>query len=73
MTLTATVSPTDGGGTVSFTANNGTMAGCGAVPLTADGQATCTWSTAGPIHPLIEAVYSGDANFAGSGCSATRS
>ena len=65
VTFTATVTPTDGGGTVAFTDNNTTIAGCGAVPLTAAGQATCTMVSQGPEHTLIEAIYSGDANFLG--------
>jgi uncharacterized protein YkwD len=65
VTFTATVTPTDGGGTISFTDNNVTILGCGALPLTAAGQATCTMVSQGPEHALIEATYSGDANFLG--------
>ena len=64
VTLTATVSPTDGGGTVSFGSSPQAITGCDAVPLNAAGQATCTFTNPGPLHPVIDAVYSGDANFA---------
>jgi titin len=33
--------------------------------LNAAGQATCTTTFVGPLHPLLDAVYSGDANFLG--------
>ena len=65
VTFTATASPTDGGGTVSFSDNGNAIAGCGAVQLNAAGQALCTMVSAGPEHSLIEADYSGDANFLG--------
>ena len=65
VTFTATVTPTDGGGTITFTDNNATIPGCGAMPLTAAGQATCTMVSQGPEHALIEATYSGNANFLG--------
>ena len=64
VTLTATVNPTDGGGTVAFTGVDASS-GCGAVPLNAAGQATCVTTFTGPLHPLLDAVYSGDANFLG--------
>ncbi len=62
VTLTATVSPTPDGGTVTFTDNGNTISGCGSVAV-AGGVATCptTFSTEGN-HPL-EAAYSGDSNF----------
>ena len=66
VTLTATVSPTDGGGTVAFTGVDASS-GCGAVPLNAAGQAVCTTTFVGPLHPLLDASYSGDANFLGFG------
>jgi hypothetical protein len=71
VTFTATVTPigapaVDGGGTVSFTDNGTTIAGCGAVALTADGRATCTMVSPGPeFDSVIEADYSGDDAFAG--------
>jgi alpha-tubulin suppressor-like RCC1 family protein len=71
VTFTATVSPTDGGGSVAFYADGATTAisGCGTVALsTVSGneQATCTTSTlAGGAH-TITAVYSGDGNYQGS-------
>src|ERR1700691_1017257 len=45
VTFTATVSPTDGGGTVSFTADGNALTGCSGQPLTLSTgsyQATCT-------------------------------
>jgi hypothetical protein len=66
VTVSATVSPTDGGGSVAFYANNTTIAGCSAQPLTSGGLATCTTSSL-PIGPdVVNAVYSGDANYVGS-------
>jgi Fibronectin type III domain/Cysteine-rich secretory protein family/Bacterial Ig-like domain (group 3) len=66
VTFTATVDPTDGGGTVAFALNDSNIiAGCEAVPLTAAGQATCTMTIAGPGGGTVSAFYSGDANFAG--------
>ena len=66
VTFTATVDPTDGGGTVAFALNDSNViAGCEAVPLTAAGQATCTMTIPGPGGGTVSAFYSGDANFAG--------
>jgi alpha-tubulin suppressor-like RCC1 family protein len=76
VTFTATVTPTDGAGTVAFFADGSAtpIAGCGAQPLTlviALYQATCTTSslTGGP-H-TITAVYSGDTSYAPSTGSVT--
>jgi hypothetical protein len=55
-------------GTVNFTAAGATIAGCGAVAVTA-GQATCTTSFAAEGTDAIEAQYSGDANFGPSSAS----
>jgi large repetitive protein len=67
VTFTATVTATDGDGTVAFSADSNPISGCGAQTLTPSGdaeQATCTTSalTIGK-HP-IAAVYSGDGNYA---------
>lgn len=67
VTLTATITPASGTGTVAF--NNGAdfIAGCTAVPFP-NGVATCTTSFAQPGTITIGANYSGDANAtAGSG------
>ncbi|MDE1821472.1 MAG: Ig-like domain repeat protein [Euryarchaeota archaeon] len=69
--FTATVSPTDGGGTVTF--YDGTTAICSAVTLASSGsgyQATCTTSSLGVGTRSITAQYSGDTNYAGSTSSA---
>lgn len=62
VTLTATVVPTDGGGSVDFEVNGQLIGGCAAQPLSVDGTATCT-TTALPAGPQedIAATYSGDA------------
>jgi len=66
-TFTATVGPTDSGGTVQFLNGNTQLGGCGAVPLTAAGQAICTVTASGAGRQEINAFYSGDAGFAPSG------
>ncbi|MBV8985378.1 MAG: Ig-like domain repeat protein [Acidimicrobiia bacterium] len=63
VTFTAVVTPTDGGGTVTFSADGSTIAGCGSLPLTFsyDGyQATCTTSSLLPGQHAIDASYTGD-------------
>jgi len=65
LTFTATVTPTDGGGTVDFGSLNPGTGNCTAVPLNAAGQATCTEIPTAPQTTLVNAVYSGDAGFAG--------
>ena len=75
VTFTATVSPTDGGGTVGFTADGKAVTGCSGQPLTlASGsyQATCTTSALASGSHTIQASYSGDANFSGSSASITQ-
>lgn len=66
VTFTATVSPTDGAGGVTFSSGTATL--CRAVALdSVDGQwqASCT-TTALPIGPdTVHAVYAGDANYLG--------
>ena len=65
VTFTATVSPTDGGGTVNFHALEDTSAGCTSVPLNAAGQATCVTSFSVPrVQSQMQAFFSGDPNFA---------
>jgi len=69
VTATATVAPTDDGGTVSFYANNVAIAGCAALPLAKAGNglgAACS-TTALPLGQVVlSAVYSGDAQYLGS-------
>jgi len=66
VTLTATVTPTDSGGTVNFQALEDSTAGCTNVPLNAAGQATCVTSFSNPrVESDVTADYSGDANFTG--------
>ncbi len=65
VTYTATVAPTDGGGTVSFTDGGTAISGCQSLALTA-GQATCAQTySLGATHPIV-ATYSGDTSFTGS-------
>jgi hypothetical protein len=52
-------------GTVAFQDATSTIAGCAALPLIA-GTASCTLASPGAGSHAITAVYSGDANFAGS-------
>jgi hypothetical protein len=66
VTATATVSPTDGGGSVAFYANGAPIAGCSASPLTDAGTATCTTTSLPQGQDLVRAVYSGDAHYLGS-------
>lgn len=70
MTYTATVTPTPDGGTVAFTDAGSPVGGCGAVPVAADGTATCqvTYSSVAPGGSpySVTATYSGDSNFQGS-------
>ena len=65
VTFTATVSPTDGGGSVNFG-----IGGCTAQPLTqlsgSTYTATCITSSLPPGTNPITAVYSGDNSYAGS-------
>ena len=66
VTYTATVTPTDNSGSVSFADNGAAIASCETAALNAAGQATCdqTYTDAGP-HSIV-ATYSGDAAFAAS-------
>jgi outer membrane protein assembly factor BamB len=73
VTYTATVSPTPNGGTVKFTDNAITLAGCGAVAVnTSTGKAACTTSYGAAGSHAIVASYSGDTNFAASSGSLTQ-
>jgi hypothetical protein len=58
--LTATVSPTNGNGTVSFYDNGVAIAGCTNVPITHLGRASCNTSTLPTGKDPLTAVYSGD-------------
>jgi N-acetylneuraminic acid mutarotase len=56
-----------GGGTMNFTANGNTIAGCDAVPVTlvsGNNVASCTTSTLGAQNWDINATFSGDAQIA---------
>jgi uncharacterized repeat protein (TIGR01451 family) len=66
VTYTASLAPTDNGGTVSFFDGGVPIAGCASLPLTATGQATCVqaYGTAGS-HSIV-AAYSGDADYVAS-------
>jgi hypothetical protein len=63
VTATAIVSATDGGGTVSFYANNVAIAGCSALPLTKTAAATCSTTSLPLGQVALSAVYSGDAQY----------
>ena len=75
VTFTATVTPTDGGGTVAFYADGSAtpISGCGIQPLTqASGStytATCTTSSLVAGSHAISASYSGDSSYPGSSAS----
>jgi hypothetical protein len=69
VTLTATVAPTDGGGTVAFGYDTTTIATCAAQPLvlvSGTWTATCTTSALPSGPHTISATYSGDTSYAGS-------
>jgi alpha-tubulin suppressor-like RCC1 family protein len=66
ITFTATVSPTDGGGSVAFFADGSAtpIAGCAAAPLNLSAgsyQATCSVSSLADGSHTISATYTGDA------------
>jgi hypothetical protein len=67
ITYTATVTGSDGGGTVSFTDNGDAIDGCQGVSLSV-GQATCQVTAVLGAHPIV-ATYSGDTDYAGSSSS----
>ena len=69
VTFTATVTPTDGNGTVSFTSGTAAIGGCTARPLrqlTGNYQASCTTSTLSAGSHAITARYTGDTIYAAS-------
>jgi len=69
VTFTATVAPTDGGGTVEFKNGLVDITGCAAQALTLVGasyQATCTTTSLPPGFNHITAIYSGDTLYLGS-------
>lgn len=69
VTLTATVSPTDGGGTVDFKNGSSAITGCTGKSLTLVSghyQATCITSGLPVGSNPLTAVYSGDSGYAGS-------
>jgi hypothetical protein len=73
LTYTATVSPTPDGGTMAFTDNGTTMAGCGAVVVnTSTGKATCTTSYGAAGGHVIVASYGGDSSYAAASGSLTQ-
>lgn len=72
-TLTATVTSSDGGGTVNFEDGSTSLSGCSSVSLTQTGatyQAQCTTSTLSAGQHDLTAVYSGDSSSQGSTSSA---
>ena len=67
--LTATSSPTDGGGTVGFSSNGHAISGCSSRTLTLVGtsyQAVCETSALALGTDTVKATYSGDAAYNGS-------
>jgi hypothetical protein len=73
VTYTATVSPAPDGGTMAFTDDTATLAGCGAVVVnTSTGNATCTTSYSSSGSHSIMASFGGDANYVASSGSLTQ-
>ncbi len=70
VTFTATVTPSDATGTINFTANTGTISGCGAKALSG-GQAQCT-TTLAQGGNAIEAIYTPTGSFGQSSGSMTQ-
>jgi hypothetical protein len=69
VTLSATVSPTDGGGIVSFSADGSAIGGCDAVPLALSGgsyEASCSAAQLPGGDHTMTAAYSGDPSYAAS-------
>ena len=69
VTFTATVSPTDGGGSVSFSSNGVVIANCATQPLSetaGSSQATCTTTELSGGTDSIAASYSGDDSYGSS-------
>lgn len=65
VTLSATVAPSDGGGSVGFTVNKSSIAGCGTVALSG-GVAHCVTSSLPIGSDTVTAAYTGDTAFAAS-------
>jgi hypothetical protein len=67
VTYTATVSPTDNGGTVNFTYGGVALPGCTGKTLDSSHQATCLidWVSGSGTTEIV-ATYSGDSSYAGS-------
>lgn len=66
VTLTATVSPSDGGGSVAFSADGSAIPGCASLtptPVGGNGEATCTTSALPAGMHAISAAYSGDSSY----------
>jgi uncharacterized protein (DUF2237 family) len=64
VTFTATVTPSDNGGSVKFLDGATPITGCSAQPVTgASHQATCTTTALSVAAHTISAVYSGDGNY----------
>jgi hypothetical protein len=69
VTITATVTPTNGGGTVAFSSNGHAVSGCTSKTLTRVGtsyQAVCKTATLARGSDTLRASYSGDAGYSGS-------
>ena len=70
VTLRAFVDPTDGGGTVSFTSDGTAISGCSNLPFLSGGgtdwETSCTTSSLPSGAHYVNAIYSGDSNYAGS-------
>ena len=67
VTFTATVTGSDGHGTVAFAADGITINGCGTIALTTllgKSQAKCSTAALAPGHHVITADYSGDTLYA---------
>ena len=74
LTLTATVSPTDGGGTVKFVNGSTPVPGCSSLALTLVGssyQAQCSIPSLTPGSYSFSARYGGDAGYASSSTAST--
>ncbi len=66
-TVTATLSPDPGGGSVTFSDSKSYLSGCGIVDVV-DGTASCTSRTVTATgSDSVSATYSGDTDYAGSG------
>jgi len=66
VTFTSTTAPVPDGGTVQFTDNGTTIAGCNTQSINTSGAATCTTSGLAYGSHTIRAIYSGNSNYFGS-------